>query len=234
MRGCFLASNLTRVITIVLPAYAGMFLRPLPKVILPLCSPRVCGDVSKGVAFTPEQAKFSPRMRGCFSREWAARCVVEVLPAYAGMFLGLRPALRISSSSPRVCGDVSLGSSALSAYFGFSPRMRGCFPHAGCKASRHQVLPAYAGMFLAAHPRRTNRYCSPRVCGDVSKTCCINLSTCEFSPRMRGCFFLSKGRKVNLRVLPAYAGMFLHLGTSSPALTRSPRVCGDVSLYLDP
>ena len=147
MRGCFLASNLTRVITIVLPAYAGMFLRPLPKVILPLCSPRVCGDVSKGVAFPPEQAKFSPRMRGCFSREWAARCVVEVLPAYAGMFLGLRPALRISSSSPRVCGDVSRTPAVKLLGIRFSPRMRGCFSQHIPEEQIAIVLPAYAGMF---------------------------------------------------------------------------------------
>ena len=86
MRGCFLASNLTRVITIVLPAYAGMFLRPLPKVILPLCSPRVCGDVSRTPAVKLLGIRFSPRMRGCFSQHIPEEQIAIVLPAYAGMF----------------------------------------------------------------------------------------------------------------------------------------------------
>ena len=88
MRGCFLASNLTRVITIVLPAYAGMFLRPLPKVILPLCSPRVCGDVSSPNRLRKKRRPFSPRMRGCFPGIMFVCTDKRVLPAYAGMFPG--------------------------------------------------------------------------------------------------------------------------------------------------
>ena len=70
-----------------------------------------------------------------------------VLPAYAGMFLGLRPALRMSSSSPRVCGDVSRGVDQGARAPEFSPRMRGCFYQNAPTAYQNRVLPAYAGMF---------------------------------------------------------------------------------------
>ena len=88
MRGCFPQFLFDSYIRLVLPAYAGMFLSQQTPKSLRVSSPRVCGDVSKLFSIKRSTLKFSPRMRGCFSREWAARCVVEVLPAYAGMFLG--------------------------------------------------------------------------------------------------------------------------------------------------
>ena len=67
MRGCFQKKPPPSEVSMVLPAYAGMF---------PGCgatsksknrSPRVCGDVSEGHQVSLEDLKFSPRMRGCFS-----------------------------------------------------------------------------------------------------------------------------------------------------------------------
>ena len=67
MRGCFSVGLSLGDVTIVLPAYAGMFLR----------KPRQhrC------------QRGFSPRMRGCFSTMRGRHAHCSVLPAYAGMFL---------------------------------------------------------------------------------------------------------------------------------------------------
>ena len=74
---------------------------------------------------------------------------VAVLPAYAGMFLTLHPTSFRRSSSPRVCGDVSVKLAK--------------------NRFTRRVLPAYAGMFPtgSAHSEESRR--SPRVCGDVSK-----------------------------------------------------------------
>ena len=91
------------------------------------------------------------------------------------------------------------------------------------------VLPAYAGMFPSALDANYQAAGSPRVCGDVSD----NYDNCGrqlgFSPRMRGCFLVPKPDPSNLKVLPAYAGMFLDQSCLSTKVTRSPRVCGDVS-----
>ena len=51
----------------------------------------------------------------------------------------------------------------------------------------------------------------------------------EFSPRMRGCFWMNLINPFNSTVLPAYAGMFLRRSSVALPLMRSPRVCGDVS-----
>ena len=66
-------------------------------------------------------------MRGCFG--WLSdRYDFEVVfPAYAGMFLGSTCFAVTRSSSPRVCGDVSLASDSVHCFHWFSLRMRGCF-----------------------------------------------------------------------------------------------------------
>ncbi len=55
----------------------------------------------------------------------------------------------------------------------------------------------------------------------------------QFSPRMRGCFQVITLEKKRLGVLPAYAGMFLSIFAVFGSSAGSPRVCGDVSLFVD-
>ena len=139
---------------------------------------------------------------------------VAVLPAYAGMFP--RPS-RISASnsgSPRVCGDVSDPPRRCRRGAQFSPRMRGCFSHPIYAKRNRRVLPAYAGMFLPVSRRSTDGESSPRVCGDVSAFLRCIESLLSFSPRMRGCFLQRLTNNAPVKVLPAYAGMFLSLETS--------------------
>ena len=107
MRGCFQRSFYGLVAGEVLPAYAGMFLL-CPAISAGLFgSPRVCGDVSLAMFAPLLSHRFSPRMRGCFSRVRLDRHRHGVLPAYAGMFLAVSTAAMSSAGSPRVCGDVS-------------------------------------------------------------------------------------------------------------------------------
>ena len=89
--------------------------------------PRVCGDVSRPFSTGRFMLKLSPRMRGCFLSLLQILFLNLAFPAYAGMFLGLRPALRRSSSFPRVCGDVSALKGIALDGSKLSPRMRGCF-----------------------------------------------------------------------------------------------------------
>ena len=90
---------------------------------------------------------FSPRMRGCFCFAELRFCNLGVLPAYAGMFPIGAQGYQHTTSSPRVCGDVSKPIDQLIDIDVFSPRMRGCFSWAFLGLKRLAVLPAYAGMF---------------------------------------------------------------------------------------
>ena len=195
----------------VLPAYAGMFLKSIINFRRSLSSPRVCGDVSLPARFRMHGSLFSPRMRGCFWARTAGFNEVFVLPAYAGMFLVSEREANGPFGSPRVCGDVS-----------------GTFP---LRRLGGLVLPAYAGMFPAISGEAGVRGGSPRVCGDVSLECVLSASFSVFSPRMRGCFRDRYPLKDELRVLPAYAGMFPLKFDDYEFIDSSPRVCGDVSVF---
>ena len=130
MRGCFRSRLPAIDRRDVLPAYAGMFRRLIDLTNNNGGSPRVCGDVSSSILPMKWRCRFSPRMRGCFSVGLSLGDVTIVLPAYAGMFLrkprqhrcqrGFSPRMRgcfprvlrwgpPALSSPRVCGDVSVG-----------------------------------------------------------------------------------------------------------------------------
>ena len=111
----------------------------------------------------------------------------------------------------------------------FSPRMRGCFSVVSPGFFCSPVLPAYAGMFPASVGKLSPTPSSPRVCGDVSLIFRATLRRPRFSPRMRGCFRSSIRPKNALKVLPAYAGMFLYSRRWGIHSKGSPRVCGDVS-----
>ena len=91
------------------------------------------------------------------------------------------------------------------------------------------VFPAYAGMFLHQGLLPWGWFSFPRVCGDVSTSEKQQASIPGFSPRMRGCFSVTKKREAPKDVFPAYAGMFLpDEGMFFPE-PGFPRVCGDVS-----
>ena len=87
MRGCFQDQAPNKQASDVLPAYAGMFLRPQDFCISRTSSPRVCGDVSEHRLPQGHVRWFSPRMRGCFQANGRPSGCLKVLPAYAGMFL---------------------------------------------------------------------------------------------------------------------------------------------------
>ena len=168
-------------------------------------------------------------MRGCFRVATAHRTLNHVLPAYAGMFLAQSCRILWATSSPRVCGDVSMCILRWDPPDEFSPRMRGCFQIAKLGITQEEVLPAYAGMFLESSSASPDKTGSPRVCGDVSRAVRLRCAAAAFSPRMRGCFRMISDLQPGEVVLPAYAGMFPGRSRTETAADGSPRVCGDVS-----
>ena len=210
MRGCFLDLSPYIPKSLVLPAYAGMFLVRNFGILNADGSPRVCGDVSGNLEGDKNVTWFSPRMRGCFQDRRRSEQRFHVLPAYAGMFLELSCFFSFGICSPRVCGDVSLTGAHEDTAAVFSPRMRGCFCYPSTGQVLRRVLPAYAGMFLAQSCRILWATSSPRVCGDVSRKLVGFSGQNRFSPRMRGCFQGCPAALRSSSVLPAYAGMFPH------------------------
>ena len=108
--------------------------------------------------------------------------------------------------------------------------MRGCSLRAEQRQLRHRVVPAHAGMFPLASGTSIDPSCGPRACGDVPSELPLLISSCLWSPRMRGCSRTRAARSRPLWVVPAHAGMFPPRYHVVCEITRGPRACGDVPI----
>ena len=133
---------------LVFPACAGMFLRATALGSYRARFPRVRGDVPGTAIVGAFKQGFSPRARGCSASSICKNFRWSVFPACAGMFLRPPTATPKALSFPRVRGDVPRQSRESANRTGFSPRARGCSPHAQITKHAGHVFPACAGMFL--------------------------------------------------------------------------------------
>ena len=132
----------------VFPAYAGMFLLPLRRLVQHTCFPRIRGDVPAAPKASRAAYMFSPHTRGCSQCDRFGGARGIVFPAYAGMFLN--PALTGDdhASFPRIRGDVPISAIRGGHVSVFSPHTRGCSESDRQLDAIAPVFPAYAGMFL--------------------------------------------------------------------------------------
>ena len=91
MRGCFSQIGWCCQTWFAFPAYAGMFPQRAAHSRDFASFPRVCGDVSISHVLFAKIMTLSPRMRGCFLYHHNAQALKGAFPAYAGMFLELKP-----------------------------------------------------------------------------------------------------------------------------------------------
>ena len=134
-RGCSAPTMPPIMAAIVFPAYAGMFRSGGDEAGHNSSFPRIRGDVPSYPYWAYLTCLFSPHTRGCSRLAAPNSTILQVFPAYAGMFL-------------------------LSTGFGkkgerFSPHTRGCSAPRPSGVCESVVFPAYAGMFRHGRvPRR--------------------------------------------------------------------------------
>ena len=126
-RGCFLLSLHPPGITVVFPAYAGVFLIVHFKQDVIESLPRIRGGVSLcdfhgNLLFTS-----SPHTRGCFQVPVNRQELHLVFPAYAGVFLAWTAFTASVWGLPRIRGGVSRTSAPAAIGLQSSPHTRGCF-----------------------------------------------------------------------------------------------------------
>ena len=124
------------------------------------------------------------------------------------MFRILRPCYRPWRRFPRMRGDVPVKQHAKDLGNEFSPHARGCSGH------RTPATPL------------TVRF--PRMRGDVPHQAWRRKGLYRFSPHARGCSELHTTTKMQVKVFPAYAGMFLYSTHGGMQMTGFPRMRGDV------
>ena len=140
---------------------------------------------------------------------------------FAGQAIGL-------PRFPRIRGDVPAATDEHSQVVTFSPHTRGCSSCRTRVSNGQSVFPAYAGMFLAPWNAGITPCRFPRIRGDVPASLISSSLAFLFSPHTRGCSASSSGYWWHLEVFPAYAGMFLRLGSGTVCRTSFPRIRGDV------
>ena len=170
--------------------------------------PRIRGDVPFANAPHSRSARFSPHTRGCSGEHCVFAMVVQVFPAYAGMFRLAAADGVMTRRFPRIRGDVPENYHDPPDQPLFSPHTRGCSPKAIIPGPVNSVFPAYAGMFLIHVLHLKDRDSFPRIRGDVPRP---------------GFVLGSLGW-----VFPAYAGMFPAGGKWWKTSTCFPRIRGDV------
>ena len=105
-RGCSRPGLVGQGAPVVIPAYAGLFARvPLPR---PSGKryPRLRGVVRRAPGFWHKKKELSPLTRGCSQGGRIAPRILEVLPAYAGLFADVRVVCVAGRGYPRLRGVV--------------------------------------------------------------------------------------------------------------------------------
>ena len=153
----------------VFPAYAGMFRKTPTQAVVIGGFPRIRGDVPPPPPRTKHHHMFSPHTRGCSGVRFEYIWLMNVFPAYAGMFL-IRPQPQNQIASfPRIRGDVPDVKSGYPTWYVFSPHTRGCSKLVVFALLCVCVFPAYAGMFPCICRRSPLLARFPRIRGDVPK-----------------------------------------------------------------
>ena len=105
MRGTHLFLKIVKLVTGIIPAYAGnTFLSKLSAVGL-RDHPRVCGEHLNAVAGGNADTGSSPRMRGTHSGRQSAPTETGIIPAYAGNTHAAVRSICCVRDHPRVCGE---------------------------------------------------------------------------------------------------------------------------------
>ena len=151
----------------------------------------------------------------------------NVSPARAGMDLTVRYELRKLASFPRTSGDGPSLRNSFPSIELFPPHERGWTRIAKAVSNGKPVSPARAGMDLGGGVRRGFARGFPRTSGDGPYTRIKPVQSYPFPPHERGWTFSATGRKIEVRVSPARAGMDLPKPPTFYPPPRFPRTSGD-------
>jgi len=112
-------------------------------------------------------------------------------------------------SIPHVCGGVSDGDAIVRDGRQYSPRVWGCFPKQANQLARSPVFPTCVWVFPSGCARRNTGNGIPHVCGGVSDAQAVYRGREKYSPRVWGCFSLTRAQALRRLVFPTCVGVFL-------------------------
>ena len=170
----------------------------------------------------------SPPARGCSATLAAAKTVIVVVPARAGVFRGHDERTSWDFGRPRPRGGVPYGSDVWGTNVWSSPPARGCSDWISHVLRFSPVVPARAGVFRMWWGTWGILVCRPRPRGGVPEVCGQLRPVLRSSPPARGCSHLRPCRSAPALVVPARAGVFRWRSGARRSRTGRPRPRGGV------
>jgi len=227
-RGCSAACLQGFRADFVVPARAGVFLAPAPRIPSAPGRPRPRGGVP---ASRPQEGTLfesSPPARGCSLLAAQQADPYLVVPARAGVFRCRGTRSRQHRGRPRPRGGVPRSDRPPTVSPRSSPPARGCSPDHDVCPPCGDVVPARAGVFRSTPAPPAPRMRRPRPRGGVPEYRCGECRRTMSSPPARGCSSSREAPPKYAGVVPARAGVFRRARCAGAAPSGRPRPRGGV------
>ena len=169
--------------------------------------PRACGAHDYTRNSSQCVAGSSPRMRGSLDRADPPLSMLGIIPAHAGLTLGVTVSAVIARDHPRACGAHPSSASPYWRSRGSSPRMRGSLVIDVQSEHTRGIIPAHAGLTAAYLEKARSSRDHPRACGAHRQKQLRGILLQGSSPRMRGSLGSVIGAGIGAGIIPAHAGL---------------------------
>ena len=217
-----------------LPAHAGMVPSSGSASTSATATPRARGDGPRELTAWMPGRTCSPRTRGWSQPARMPTVQTPLLPAHAGMVPARQARLPRPGPAPRARGDGPEAAIRTPAMTTCSPRTRGWSPAHQQEVIAAHLLPAHAGMVPGQRPYRPGGRSAPRARGDGPVAPSRRCRSASCSPRTRGWSQGGAGRRQELALLPAHAGMVPCADPPRRPQRPAPRARGDGPLSRRP
>ena len=211
----------------IIPACAGSTNRIKCAIFAPGDHPRMCGEHDHTEPLHLHRSGSSPHVRGALATCLATVLLSGIIPACAGSTWNHSIRRRRRRDHPRMCGEHTDTSRAMSGQSGSSPHVRGARSGLVRGSVSPGIIPACAGSTDShCRPQDSSRD-HPRMCGEHHGLYYSYVDKWGSSPHVRGALGVTTGVVAMIGIIPACAG-----STRTPLMTRCmirdhPRMCGE-------
>ena len=168
----------------------------------------------------------SPRMRGSRRKPFHHAQARGIIPAHAGLTLLCHQHELSGWDHPRACGAHRIMRRETLRKIGSSPRMRGSLHQLRYFSQFAGIIPAHAGLTKVKSAIMVGCRDHPRACGAHIKQTYNKSLAMGSSPRMRGSPIFFKSSPLVTGIIPAHAGLTIHIKNIFNSNRDHPRACG--------
>ena len=189
--------------------------------------PRIRGEHQPALVGEVQQQGSSPHTRGALLSTCEDCVEHRIIPAYAGSTGSLTAYRGRRRDHPRIRGEHGTAEIAERLDSGSSPHTRGARGASGARIVRGGIIPAYAGSTLIPCSRATSSSDHPRIRGEHAGLGLGEAAARGSSPHTRGAPILLARQRLQIRIIPAYAGSTSRKSPERSSRRDHPRIRGE-------